>query len=235
MSGGGGRRYFLSDINSDLIDTYQVIKRDPEPLIHQLRAHASNHSSDYYYQIRGQHELDDPIEIAARFIYLNKTCYNGLWRVNSRGEFNVPVGSAKSPAICQPELLRACHTSLRDVELCVQEFIEVEAGECDFIYFDPPYHPLSETSSFTTYATGGFSEGDQTALRDFCFALHKRGAKVMLSNSDTRFIRDLYTNSIFRVEQVQAPRMVNRMADRRGAVNELLIRNYGQTADAKKE
>ena len=209
-----------------MINTYQVVQRDPEPLIRKLRQHAENHNSDYYYQIRNQHLLDDRIEIAARFIYLNKTCYNGLWRVNSRGEFNVPIGSSSKPAICQPDILRACHIALRGAELRAMDFTEVEAGENDFVYFDPPYHPLSETSSFTSYAVGGFAEAEQKSLRDLCRELHERGAKFMLSNSDTDFIRELYADSIFRDEKVQAPRMVNCKSDQRGAVNELLITNY---------
>ena len=223
MSGGGGRRYFFSDINFDLINTYQVIKRDPELLIHQLRAHASNHSSDYYYQIRSQHELDDRIEIAARFIYLNKTCYNGLWRVNSRGEFNVPVGSYTNPAICQPELLRACHAALQGVDIRMRDFRKLNAGEGDFVYFDPPYRPLDKTS-FTRYTKSDFSMEEQEALRDLCLALNERGAKFMLSNSDTS--STLYQDPIFNVETVQAPRFVNSKAEGRGAVNELLITNY---------
>ena len=222
----GGGQAFLSDINFDLINTYQVIQRDPEPLIEKLKQHARNHAKDYYYQIRSQHQLDDRIEIAARFIYLNKTCYNGLWRVNSKGEFNVPVGSSSKPAICQPNILRACHMALHSAEVRMRNFTEVEAGEGDFVYFDPPYHPL-EGGSFTDYARTGFGKAEQTALRDLCLELNRQGAKVMLSNSATDFIRELYADcSIFKSQTVQAPRMVNSKSDKRGAVNELLISNY---------
>lgn len=110
-SNGGGASH-LSDVNFDLIHTYQVIKRDPEPLIDKLRQHAAEHCKDYYYKIRSQHDLDDRVDLAARFIYLNKTCYNGLWRVNSKGQFNVPIGSASKPAICDEHNLRACHVAL---------------------------------------------------------------------------------------------------------------------------
>ncbi|MYD09637.1 MAG: DNA adenine methylase [Chloroflexi bacterium] len=224
-SAGGGQAY-LSDINYDLIQTYQLIRRDPEPLIARLKQHARSHAKDYYYETRGQHDLGDPVEIAARFIYLNKTCYNGLWRVNSKGEFNVPMGSSKKPAICQEDNLRACHEALQDVEVRELDFLDIEAGENDFVYFDPPYHPL-EGGSFTDYAKTGFREAEQTALRDLCRELHERGAKFMLSNSDTDFIRDLYADaSVFRLTTVQAPRMVNCKSDGRGAVNELLISNF---------
>jgi len=222
----GGGQAFLSDINFDLINTYQVIQRDPEPLIARLKEHAAKHSKEYYYHIRSQHDLDDRIEIAARFIYLNKTCYNGLWRVNSKGEFNVPIGSSAKPAICQPDILRACHLALQGVQISVRGFQQLEAAAGAFVYFDPPYHPL-EGGSFTDYAKSGFGKAEQIELRDLCRQLHKNGVKFILSNSDTDFIHDLYVDSIFTAEKVKAPRMVNCKADGRGDVNELLITNYG--------
>ena len=219
----GGGQAFLSDVNFDLINTYQVIKRDAEPLIARLKQHARKHSKDYFYKIRSQHQLDDRIEIAARFIYLNKTCYNGLWRVNSKGEFNVPIGDYKNPAICQAELLRACHASLQGVDVRLRDFRELDAAAGDFVYFDPPYRPLDKTS-FTRYAKADFGEAEQEALRDLCLALHERGAKFMLSNSDTS--TPLYQDPIFNVKPVTAPRLVNSKADSRGNVKELLITNY---------
>ena len=221
--GGGGGAFHLSDVNFDLINTYQVIKCDPEPLISRLRQHAQRHSKTYYYQVRKQHHLDDRIEIAARFIYLNKTCYNGLWRVNSRGEFNVPLGSYKNPAICQENILRACHSALQGVDIRLRDFRELQAGQGDFVYFDPPYQPLDKTS-FTRYAKDDFGIKEQEALRDLCLALHDKGAKFMLSNSDTS--STLYSSPAFKVEIVKAPRFVNSRADKRGAVDELLITNY---------
>ena len=220
---GGGVAASLGDINFDLIIAYQVIKRDPEPLICALREHAANHSKEYYYSVRSQHHLDDRVEIAARLIYLNKTCFNGLWRVNAKGEFNVPIGSYENPAICQPEVLRSCHVSLQGVDLRLRDFRKLNAGAGDFVYFDPPYQPLDKTS-FTRYAKDDFGAAEQTALRDLCLDLHERGAKFMLSNSDTSSA--LYSDSVFRVEVVRAPRFVNRDATGRGAVNELLVRNY---------
>ena len=134
---GGGGQAFLSDVNFDLINTYQVIQRDPEPLIQKLRQHAVKHSKDYYYKIRSQHQLDDRVEIAARFIYLNKTCYNGLWRVNSKGEFNVPLGSYKKPAICQEALLLACHGALQGVDIRSRDFRKLAAGQGRFRLLRP--------------------------------------------------------------------------------------------------
>ena len=227
MFGWGGGGAYLSDVNFDLINTYQVIQRDPEPLIAKLQIHADNHSPDYYYHIRSQQALDDRVEIAARFIYLNKTCFNGLWRVNSKGEFNVPMGSYKNPAICQPELLRACHRALQGVDVRVSDFQKLNAGAGDFVYFDPPYHPLDKTS-FTRYAKEDFGLGEQVALRDLCLELHERGVKFMLSNSDTS--STLYDSPVFNVEIVKAPRFVNSRSDRRGAVDELLITNYREAA-----
>jgi len=221
----GGGQAFLSDINFDLINTYQVIQRDPEPLIARLKEHAANHCKDYYYDIRSQHDNDDRIEIAARFIYLNKTCYNGLWRVNSKGEFNVPMGSYKNPAICQPEILHRCHTALQGVDVRVRDFRNLDAGEGDFVYFDPPYQPL-DSSSFTRYAKNDFGAEEQAALRDICLALHDKGAKFMLSNSDSEFIRGLYSRDDFNLHEVKAPRMVNSNAGARGAVSELIITSY---------
>ena len=222
----GANKLCLSDINRDLITAYQVIQRDADPLIDKLREHAQKHSRAYYYDTRKQHHLQDPIEKAARFIYLNKTCFNGLWRVNSKGEFNVPISSAKNPGIYQEDNLRACHIALQGVDIQCQDFRETAAGKDDFVYFDPPYHPLNATSSFTSYAKNGFTPQDQTALRDLCLALHQQGTKVMLSNSDTAFIRQLYQSAVFNTATVQAPRMINSDADKRGAVNELLITNY---------
>ncbi len=225
LRGGGGGRTFLSDVNFDLINTYQVIQRDPEPLIAKLRIHAEKHSKAHYYQVRSQHDLDDRIAIAARFIYLNKTCFNGLWRVNSKGEFNVPMGSAVKPAICQADNLRACHIALQSVLVRKQSFEALDALDGDFVYMDPPYHPL-DGGSFTDYSKSGFATAEQIALRDFCVELTDKGALIMLSNSDTPFVRDLYAGCAFKIERVKAPRMVNSNASARGPVNELLIRNY---------
>ena len=169
--------------------------------------------------------MDDRVEIAARFIYLNKTCFNGLWRVNSQGRFNVPMGSYKNPSICQAESLYACHQALAGVDVRLRDFRDVRASAGDFVYFDPPYHPL-DGASFTSYAKHGFGEAEQVCLRDLCLELHRRGVRVMASNSDTAFVRALYAEDVFRVETVRAPRLVNRDADKRGDVNELLITNY---------
>ena len=143
--------------------------------------------------------------------------------MNSKGEFNVPMGSYKNPAICQPEGLRACHAALQGADIRLRDFRKLEAGEGDFVYFDPPYRPLDKTS-FTRYAKDDFGAEEQEALRDLCRALHERGVKFLLSNSDSS--SNLYNDCIFQAEIVKAPRMVNSKADGRSAVDELLVRNY---------
>ena len=204
---------------------YKVIQKDPEPLIARLKEHAKEHKETYYYEVRGQHDTQDPIEIAARFIYLNKTGYNGLYRVNSKGEFNVPFGRYTNPGIAQEDNIRAVHKTLQGVDIRWGGFETIEPQNGDFAYFDPPYHPTDETS-FTAYSKSGFSETDQEKLRDFVLELHKQGVKVMVSNSDTKFIRDLYKSKVFTIATVQAPRLVNCKPNKRNAVSEVVITNY---------
>jgi DNA adenine methylase len=166
-----------------------------------------------------------PVERAARFIYLNKTCYNGLWRVNRRGYFNVPMGRYKNPAILDTGKLRAAAAALQGVELVAGDFLSLEAHAQpgDIIYFDPPYDPLSKTANFTAYATAAFGEAQQRALAAYYRRLHGRGCTVILSNSDTPLIRELYRD--FRIESITARRAINSKADRRGTVNEVLVLN----------
>lgn len=216
---------YLSDTNFDLVITFKAVQKDPKALIAKLEEHARKDSDDYYYKIRAQHELQDPINIAARFIYLNKTCFNGLYRVNKKGEFNVPRGSSTKPNIIQKDNILAGSQILQKANIEYREFDAIKPITNDFVYFDPPYHP-SDSTSFTKYTKLDFSEKDQQRLRDFALQLNRVGVKVMLSNSDTPFIRNLYSANIWHVKTVQAPRMVNCKADGRGAVNELLITNY---------
>ncbi len=223
---GGGGKYCLSDVNPDLVNAFFTVQADVEPLIDRLGQHAKDHSHDHYYSVRAQHNLCDRVERAARFIYLNKTCYNGLWRVNSKGQFNVPLGSSPKPAICDADNLRACHAALQAVEVSLRDFRDIAPCSGDFVYLDPPYHK-QKSSGFTKYAQADFGKGEHEALRDLCRRLHEHGVRFMLSNSDTPLVRALYAGAPFRIEMVQAPRMVNRNAAGRGAVDELLIRNYG--------
>ena len=232
---GGGALFFeivkdikkahLSDANLDLIITYKVIQKDPDALIEALKRHQKNHNSDYYYKIRAQFKLDDPISIASRLIYLNKTCFNGLYRVNKKGEFNVPMGSYVNPGIVNEDNIKACSKALKKATIEYKDYSKIEAKEGDFCYFDPPYHPTSDTS-FTKYHLLDFTEKDQMDLANFCTQLHRQGVKVMISNSNTPFIRNLYSANFFKIGIVNAPRLVNCKGNGRAAVEEVLITNY---------
>jgi len=232
---GGGALFFeihphlkaahLSDSNLDLTIVYNAVQRDPEGLIAKLEIHAKRHNKTYYYKVRDQHSLQDPIDVAARFLYLNKTCYNGLWRVNKKGEFNVPIGSYVTPEIVHRDNIMLCSAALQKADIEYREFDTINPAPGDFVYCDPPYHPVSSTS-FTKYTKLEFGENEQARLCDFALRLHKQGVKVMLSNSDTPLIRSLYSGTVWQVATVQAPRNVNCKPDGRGAVSELIITNY---------
>lgn len=232
---GGGALFFeiypdikfayLSDINFDLMITYKVIQKDPEKLIELLKVHSNNHNKEYYYKIREQYELQNQIEIAARFIYLNRTCFNGLYRVNKNGQFNVPIGRYTNPNIIQEENIKAVSITLNQAKIECKNYLDVKPIEDDFVYIDPPYQPTADTS-FITYTKQGFTEKDQVNLRDYVLRLHKKGTKVMLSNSKVAFIEDLYKDKIFNIDIVKAPRLVNCKPNGRNLVEEVIIRNY---------
>jgi len=232
---GGGAFFFamnkkikkaqISDRNLDLMLTYRAIQKEPEKLIALLKKHKENHSKEYYYKIRKQHEIKNPLDIAARLIYLNRTCYNGLFRVNKAGEFNVPMGSYKNPTIVNEPNILACHEILKDTKIEWRSYETIKPNSGDFVYCDPPYHPTDDIS-FTNYTKLDFTEKDQVNLRDFAVNLTKKGVKVMLSNSNTSFIRDIYKSSIFHIHIVKAPRLVNCKKDRRNPVEEVIITNY---------
>ena len=231
---GGGAVFFylqpskavLTDINADLILTYRCVRDDLEDLITSLQAHKQRHNSDYYYDVRNSYTGTD-LEKAARFIYLNKTCFNGLYRVNSQGKFNVPVGKYKNPGICQEEILKVASVALKKVAIKQANFEEVlnyATGSNEFVYFDPPYYPLNKTSNFTAYSNFCFDENQQIKLRDIFIKLADKGVKVMLSNSDCPFIRDLYSD--FNIHTISAARSINSDAQKRGKINEVLVTSY---------
>jgi DNA adenine methylase len=219
------RRAVLSDTNPDLIACYQVIRDDVDSLVDLLSRY--RHDRDFFYYVR---ELDvtelSPVQRAARMIFLNKTCFNGLWRVNRQGRFNVPFGDYKNPKILDEANLRTVSDSLRGVEIHARSFEEVlrHAQAGDFVYFDPPYHPVSATAKFTSYGADDFKPEDQKKLAWVFRALDDKGCKVMLSNSDTPFVRELYKD--YRVETVHAARAINRDASKRGLVTEIVALNY---------
>jgi DNA adenine methylase len=231
---GGGAVFFylqppqavLTDINADLILTYQCVRDNLEELINLLQKHKQRHNSEYYYDVRGYYTGTN-LQKAARFIYLNKTCFNGLYRVNSQGKFNVPVGKYKNPGICQEEVLKVASQALKKVKIKNVNFEEVvnHANDSnDFVYFDPPYYPLSQTSNFTAYSNFCFDENQQIKLRDIFIKLANKGVKVMLSNSDCPFIRDLYKG--FNIHTISGVRSINSNAQKRGKINEVLVTSY---------
>jgi DNA adenine methylase len=234
---GGGAMFFarrperalLCDTNAQLCATYAAVRDDVDGVIDQLRKLSRGHDTDRYYALRHRYNHATKLsgnERAALFIYLNKTCFNGLHRVNRRGEFNVPAGRYEKPRILDEALLRAASRQLQHAELRHQGFEEIlkHAKPGDFIYFDPPYEPVSRTANFTAYAQGGFTRDDQATLRDVYTELDRRRCKLMLSNSDVPFIRELYAK--FRIDTVAAPRAINCDAKRRGLVSEVVVRNY---------
>ena len=222
----------INDSNEELINCYRVIKNSVNELIEDLRRHKNQ--EDYYYKMR---ELDrktsfdkkTPVQRASRIIYLNKTCYNGLFRVNSRGQFNVPFGRYKNPNILDEAVLRAVSNYLNEnhVEILNGDFHKAveTARKGDFIYFDPPYDPVSNTASFTGYDINGFNRHEQERLKNTVDELDKKGCYVLLSNAYTDFIVDLYKD--YERVRVSAIRAINSNAKKRGRVDEILVKNYG--------
>ncbi len=231
---GGGALFFsleeglktatLADSNIELIMTYRAIQMDPQLLIASLKRRTAKHSEKYYYNTRKKEEVS-PIEIASRFLYLNKTCYNGLYRVNKSGGFNTPMGNYANPNIIQEENILLCHQALKKAAILYGDFEQIIPERGDFVYFDPPYHPTNELS-FTEYTKENFTEKDQVRLRDFITSLHKKGVFIMLSNSKTKLIEDLYRARYFKQNIIHAPRFVNCKPTGRSDVKELLITNY---------
>jgi len=234
---GGGAVFFhllpensiISDSNPDLINCYNVIKEDVEGLIKSLKKH--KYEKDYYYEIRALDrdqnkyaELSD-IEKASRSIYLNKSGYNGLYRVNSKGLFNVPFGRHKNPKICDEENLRKVSQVLKNVDIYQGSFeICLDFAEKDdFIYLDPPYYPLSDTALFTSYTKDSFDKASQLKLFEVFMELKRRECNIMLSNSYSEFILDLYKD--FKIVTLKAKRNINSNSKKRGLVNEVLILN----------
>lgn len=219
----------LSDLNGKLMRTYGAVRDDVEGVIAHLSRFMERHGTEHYYRVRddynrGAYGCDS--ELAAAFVYLNKTCFNGLYRANRSGRFNVPIGRCQRPPVVDVEGLTGASARLQGVELGVASFEcvldHVRAG--DFVYLDPPYEPVSKTSSFQAYTGDGFARAEQVRLREVFDELSRRGVFAMLSNSSTSEVRALYRP--WAVVEVLAPRSVNCAGSRRGAVRELVIRNY---------
>lgn len=251
---GGGAMFFhlratgraaasvLADTNRDVINAWSVVRDQPAALVTALEQHDRHYATldevgraEYFYAVRARHPLDleragqpmAPVERAARMVFLNRTCFNGLWRENQKGRFNTPHGRYEKPQIAQPERLRAASAALDGVALVHADFRQlpelVRRHGADFVYLDPPYHPISATAAFNAYAGGGFTERDQRDLGAVCQTLDAMGVRFLLSNSDCPLIREIYQG--FDVLTVRAPRAVNCKADRRGDVDEVAVRN----------
>lgn len=225
----------LLDVNPGLINAWREIRDNVEEVCHLLDMHKAHHNREgitederkaYYYSVRAQ-EPQSPAADAARFIYLNKTCFNGLHRLNSRGQFNVPMGSYKQPTIFDPDHLRRASRLLCNVTIETCPFQECERfiKKGDFVYFDPPYEPLSRTSSFTGYAKDAFTPENQRELRDLLLRLIGR-CDWMLSNSSASLIQELYADSEYHKHRVLASRAINSVAEGRGKIEEMVITNY---------
>ena len=214
----------LSDVNLRLIRTYKAIRDDVNGVIIRLKHHAKHHCRDYFYAVRDA-EVDtytNDADVAAWFIYLNKTAFNGLYRVNKKNRFNAPMGKYKNPTICDEVNLRNCNDALQTVELIHQSFTGIDSADSgDLVYFDPPYVPVSTTASFTSYTNEGFGITEQTKLRDLAMLLRNRGVSVMLSNSDHEVVRDLYAD--FDIRGIQVGRAINSKKTARGKVGEVII------------
>lgn len=225
------KKVVINDFNSELINVYEVIKNNVDELIESLSKHLNE--EDYFYQVRTLDRTEEysklsNIEKASRFIYLNKTCYNGLYRVNSQGYFNSPFGKYKNPNIVDESVLRAVSKYFNDNNVT---FLNGDFEDCvkgirkgSFVYFDPPYDPMNDTSNFTGYTLVGFNREDQIRLKKLCDKLNEKGIKFLLSNASTEFILDLYKD--YKIEIVKAKRSINSNAKKRGEINEVLIRNY---------
>ena len=228
------KKAIINDFNGELINVYTVIRDYPEELIKELQFHKENNTSEYFYTVREYDRKPDffskmtSVQKAARVIYLNKTCYNGLYRVNSAGQFNSPYGKYKNPNIVNETVIRAMSKYFNENNIVIinEDFKETLKGlrRGAFVYLDPPYMPISSSSSFTGYTENGFNEDKQRELKELCDKLDKKGIKFLQSNSDCEFIRELYSS--YRIKTIKAKRAINSKGNSRGEINEVLIYNY---------
>lgn len=225
---------YINDFNPEIINVYETIKNFPNELIHKLEKHNRNHSKEYYYRIRNLDRDEeafaniDNISKAARTIYLNRTCYNGLFRVNRKGYFNTPMGRYVNPLICDKDniLNISAYFNSSKINFSCGDFSKIllKAKKNDFVYLDPPYYPISVSSSFTDYTKNGFSKEDQLRLFEACKKLDEKKALFMQSNSDCDFIWELYKD--FNIEKIPVKRYINSKSNGRKQIFELIIKNY---------
>jgi DNA adenine methylase len=224
------KKTYLFDINAELINAYNIVKNNPTQLIKELQLFSTNHSKEFYYEIRDWDRQENFLKTsdllrATRFIYLNKTCFNGLYRVNKKNQHNVPMGHYKNPNICDEETIYSSSEALQNAIILNTSYKDTTkyASSGNFVYFDPPYYPLTATSSFTSYSEFNFLDKEQKELFEVFKKLDKKGCKVAHSNSDTDFIKELYKE--FEIEYIQANRFINSKGSGRGKINEVFIRN----------
>ena len=222
----------LSDLNADLILSYIVIRNRVDELIHSLKIHEKNYYKDsksYYYSVRESNPGDE-IEKTSRLLFLNRTCFNGLYRVNRKGKFNVPLGKYTNPNIVNEENLRFVSTILDSNRISIQcrdfEAVLGDVKKGDFIYFDPPYQPVSQTANFTSYTDKDFAYGDLSRLVKLCMDLDAKGCKVLLSNSNSADVIDMFSKKPWKINKIQATRSINSDSKKRSGHFELLIKNY---------
>lgn len=227
-----GQKCSISDLNSDLVLAYTTIRDRIDALITSLKNHEKNYQKDsesYYYSIRESNPRSE-IEKTSRLIFLNRTCFNGLYRVNSKGKFNVPLGKYSNPNIVNEENIRAVSNILQSSRTAIKcrdfEAVLRDAKKGDLIYFDPPYQPVSATSNFTSYTTKDFTYDDLTRLAELCLKLDSRGCNVLLSNSDSQEVADIFAKNPWKITRIAANRSINSNSKKRTGHFELLIKNY---------
>ncbi len=227
-----GQKCSISDLNSDLVLAYTTIRDRIDSLITSLKNHEKNYqknSESYYYSIRESNPRS-AIEKTSRLIFLNRTCFNGLYRVNSKGKFNVPLGKYSNPNIVNEENLRAVSHILQSSRISIKcrdfEAVLRDAKKGDLIYFDPPYQPTSATANFTSYTNKDFTYDDLTRLAELCLKLDSRGCNVLLSNSDSKEVADIFSKNPWKITRIEANRSINSNSKKRTGHFELLIKNY---------
>lgn len=227
-----GQKCSISDLNSDLVLAYTTIRDRIDALIISLKNHEKNYqknSESYYYSMRESNPRS-AIEKTSRLIFLNRTCFNGLYRVNSKGKFNVPLGKYSNPNIVNEENLRAVSHILQSSRISINcrdfEAVLRDAKKGDLVYFDPPYQPVSSTANFTSYTNKDFTYDDLTRLAELCLKLDSRGCKVLLSNSDSKEVADIFSKNPWKITKIEANRSINSNSKKRTGHFELLIKNY---------
>ena len=232
LSERDGQKCGISDLNSDLVLTYTTIRDKVNDLIHSLKTHSKNYQKDsksYYYEVR-ESSPRSAVEKTSRLLFLNRTCFNGLYRVNSKGKFNVPLGRYTNPNIVNEENLRSVSHILqsRQVSIKCRDFESVldDAKKGDLVYFDPPYQPVSDTANFTSYTHKSFTISDLKRLANLCLDLDSKGCKVLLSNSDSKEVSNMFTDKQWKIKKIEANRSINSNSKKRTGHYELLIKNY---------